>query len=558
MSIYNLLLVLALFLTQFFVVEAYAQKQNQKQIEYIKELRELAEATEKTQNAFFGSELYVSKNNLMNPFLQHLLVNSAWAVGATSQNTCIIAGNIGVLNGGRCSFTQEEKARNATCGVGKVACNPSLYGDNVCISFVSRDDRANATAHCNERDTNYSNVLAKYNKDNVTDALKKIEEEANNIFSHCIKARKSKKITIDQERTCGALESRIAKVGAKACEAVESEQAASDKSDPLIEARIKSCKEIAKASCDSKASQLEKAAENLNKACAANGFKTGQLVSPACYPEVEKCEKNGYSDKCFSSNEALDIKNIEDDVAKLRSELNGLLGSSSAAVSSCFPSVEPKLNGSSKQEDLDNKILYDNYKKFLALKSYEYKGDSQLRSGLASSRNNVEDQRKYWQMYLGRVSAENERVIRAIEKRMATCKLSDSQRAEALDQLSALRAYNDQMANKFRHNQEIVAKTKDNQPGMVDTNDILIKNKREIENWFNSNAKSGTFKACCVSPGKNEGAYLQKNKWCERTGSSISSRVYGVPAVMSAGSEEGVGSGSQSTSEPGDPVGTSN
>ena len=92
-----------------------------------------------------------------------------------------------------------------------------------------------------------------------------------------------------------------------------------------------------------------------------------------------------------------------------------------------------------------------------------------------------------------------------------------------------LRSYNDEIANKFRHNENIVAKTKHNEPGMLDTNDQLIKNKREIKKWFDSNDKSGTFKACCESPRNGEKPYLLKNKWCDKSGSGIAARVYGVP-----------------------------
>src|SRR3989344_978118 len=185
MSFYKMCLVLALFLTQLFVIESYANNIKfvtltakeiqalpaQKKIEYIKELRELAEATEKTQNTFYGAELYANSNKLINQFFQYALISEAWA--ADAPNTCIIAGNVGVLLGRRCGFTDEQKARNAACGNDKVACNPSLYGDNVC---VLKSDMANATANCNDKDKDFASVLTKYKEgyDDTDYALRKI------------------------------------------------------------------------------------------------------------------------------------------------------------------------------------------------------------------------------------------------------------------------------------------------------------------------------------------------------------------------------------------------
>jgi|GEM_PF-5270246 len=546
----------------------------QKQIEYFKKIRALMVAAEEAQNALLnsGADFYVAARQTSKyPPLSMLfdqLLGKAWAQSGSVAN-CIIAGNVGVVAGRYCDFDAESKARNAACGPRKAACNPNLYGDNICIDFKSRHDKAHATANCNKKDLDFSHVLAKYNTIDANSALNNLMSEAQQVFAHCMSARKSKKITPDQSQTCNTLEERVNQVGNSACHEVKNQALNAASTDPLLKTRIKACQEIEKGGCESQANRFEAEYDKLNKACNQSGYANNVNggLNRACYRDIVSCEKNGHDstykvasdnftsyEKCFSTKKIDTLEQLDAEVAKSNARASELKQNIAELLKKCLPKNQPIISFDPDSSETSDLAKYDRYKNFLKLDSFNSQDVSLTRAlsvtGSVTSQAeehplgdfhqssahdkeyaekiNKRNKRKAWNEYLNKVSSKNEKSIKSAEADLKACDLEASQKEQAQEQLRELRYLNKSRASQYRHNADIATKTENS--GLLDTAEVRTENKANIEQWFN-NGGAPSHQACCVgsSSSGGTGAYLKDNKWCNKMNSGFASQVYNIP-----------------------------
>lgn len=529
-----------------------------KQIEYFTNLREALIAAESAQRAFYGNDFYAKNSNL----LLHLLLNKVWAK-ESAPNSCIIAGNVGILNGGLCSFTDESKLRNQACGPDKVACNPALYGDNACIDFANRSQRNNATAQCNQVD--FSNVLKMYNNSDasINDSLKKIIDATNAVNTQCTKPR-DKPMTPDQKATCATLQKRVDLVSTSVCNEVNAQA----NSNPILnDARKKSCQELDTIKCENASKGFDADFNNLGKACAESGYPKPDGSQPypinqACYREIDSCKKDGHDstvkygsisnnvesyEKCNSGKGSLTPDEIKQKAQPLNKRVAELKNTIAATLKQCVDKTRKYLLQNDEQV---------NYGKFLKLLTYDGEnralindfeiaetrivGDDASYNTPSDTQKNYNNnrktkaKRKIWRDYVNDTNSENEKRLSAVEKDLNSCDILEKDKLNALSQIAELKALNNQTADLYRHNADFIKNT--GKLGLIDATDLRDKNRKTIEEWFNDkNNAIPSYNTCCLGNNGQPDAHLRDkktgtpNSWCSKQPDGVSSLVYKTP-----------------------------
>ncbi len=134
--------------------EDYGELNTIQKIKLVQSFREFAKAFEKSYPV-------TAKNHTV--FLPSFM--DAFAAPGES---CVIAGWMSTRGAtDSCSYPENElfKTQNPTCGEGSIACNPLLFGNNLCIPFTTPVIRDNAFHNCDKKFDKENRSLALVVKD---------------------------------------------------------------------------------------------------------------------------------------------------------------------------------------------------------------------------------------------------------------------------------------------------------------------------------------------------------------------------------------------------------
>ena len=113
---------------------------------------------------------------------EHLFSFISGDANADGQYDCFFAGWPSKLKNGSCEYPWDSNSNypakdKNTCGDGELACNPSLFGDGVCITVATGQEREHATLRCEDHfrasGKTFDDVVksSTFNKDNLAETI---------------------------------------------------------------------------------------------------------------------------------------------------------------------------------------------------------------------------------------------------------------------------------------------------------------------------------------------------------------------------------------------------
>lgn len=537
-----------------------------KQIEYIKSYRDMVSAAEEAQLALKGRDFYEvalsseKDGAILNKFFQLAIVGEAWAA-----DSCIIAGNIGEISGGKCTFNSEEKVLNKQCDQSsgrKIACNPTLFGEGACVAFSTPDERAHATAHCSSQFGDVKRVMDHFEKLNAgkdanKDFFKDLDDYINKTLGICSKnitsaeakqKKNSKKLT-DQEQTCLALRDRTITVGPLVCE-----KKADGLSAEQLASRQKACKkssELNTEACEAKLKLLGDQKTELDNNCKDPKLSPpeyGRQVGidlPGCYGAINECIKGDkYQHKqCWSgSKTSSDIikesnKTFQDggDYKKKLDEIKAIVEGAPADIKMCFEHKELKIGETSLISDTE----YDNFQK---VEQYSDAGYSEAMREGNCYKTNLQCKRTASEFYTKKVIGTNEDRIRLFINKANRCLTganNESLKKSILASANELKKINQNSAGLFKENKDMASAAAPDFSKVVEYAQASSKN---VADWFNPESKGANYKVCCKeNPPTSPSPFKIGTGWCDGSQNGVGFITYGltaIPAVHHAPVEE--------------------